>query len=135
MTRYRVRVAAPPPAPHVQSCASPDGANGCWHAHAPMDSDAGGDDAPVKHGSHAVVLRWSEYVPPGHAEDVPSPPVSKTMKEPARDTHSCSSKDPKNIVLVPAGHALHGCLLASSLNVPCGHGRHAKTLSESTPCP
>lgn len=64
------------PAPHVQSCASPDGANGGWHAHAPMDCDAGGDDAPAKHGSHAVALAWSEYVPPGHAEAVASPPAS-----------------------------------------------------------
>ncbi len=68
------------PAEHVQSSAAPDGANGCWHAHAPMDSDAGGDDAPAKHCSHAVALRWPEYVPPGHANAAPRPPVSKTMK-------------------------------------------------------
>lgn len=62
------------PAPHVQSFASPDAVYGCWHTHASMDCDAGGDDAPAKHGSHAVALGWSEYVPPGHAEAVASPP-------------------------------------------------------------
>ena len=119
----------------MQSCASPDAANGCWHAHAPMDCDAGGDDAPAKHGSHAVALGWSEYVPPGHAEAVASPPASKTIKYPARETHSCASNAPTCSVSVFAGHAAQACLSKPSLYVPRGHGTHAKLFGFGTPCP
>jgi hypothetical protein len=58
------------PAAHVQSCGAPDGAWGCWHAHASMDSAAAGDVAPAKHCSHAVALGWSAYVPGAHASTV-----------------------------------------------------------------
>ena len=57
------------------------------------------------------------------------------MKYPARETHSCASNAPTCSVSVFAGHAAHACLSKPSLNVPRGHGTHAKLFGSCTPCP
>jgi hypothetical protein len=44
-----------------------------------LDSEAAGYVAPAKHGSHAFMLRWSEYVPIAHANAAPRLIMSKTM--------------------------------------------------------
>ena len=103
------------PSPHVQSCASPDCAKGCCHAHALMDSDNGGDNDPKKHGSHAVTVRWSEYVPLGH----PSP---------SRARQCCRQCDTPRATRTPARRT------SQPAACPCSQGTPRSPVCQSRPC-
>jgi len=64
------------PDAQVQSCAVADAVYGCWQTHASIDCDAAGEEAPKKHSSHTVALKWSEYVPTEQATAVPTASAS-----------------------------------------------------------